>query len=170
MHMIPKEDLLFVGSSYRFVGEDHENVAVSIFLLEAQPGRGAPLHIHECDEIVMVKGMRSRLVVADEIREAVACDIIVVKEQTPHGFLNMGDSVLKQIDIHESPFFKQENLQSTEVSRRANPPCARERDRRAARLYTGRHWSTAALPSRRYGRRFGQLASSRNYSPCEPRM
>jgi mannose-6-phosphate isomerase-like protein (cupin superfamily) len=124
MYAIRKTDLPLIGSSYNFVGADHENVAVSIFLLEAQPGRGAPLHVHEYDEIVLIQEGLSRFVVADEIREAAAGDILVIKAHTPHGFVNIGDQVLKQVDIHTSPRFQQQNLEPTEVSIKAGLPKA----------------------------------------------
>lgn len=125
MCAIRKTDLPLIGSSYNFVGADHENVAVSIYLLEAQPGRGAPLHIHEYDEIVLVQEGRSRFVVGDEIREAVAGDIVVVKAHTPHGFVNIGDQALRQVDIHVSPRFQQQNLDPTETSIQAGLPVNR---------------------------------------------
>jgi mannose-6-phosphate isomerase-like protein (cupin superfamily) len=119
MYAIRKTDLPLIGSSYNFVGADHQNVGVSIFLLEAQPGRGAPLHMHEYDEVIIVLEGRARFVAGDEIRETSAGDIVVVKAHTPHGFVNIGDQVLKQIDVHHSPRFKQENLEPTETSMKA---------------------------------------------------
>lgn len=112
----------FIGSSYHFVGADQGNVSVSMFLVEAQPGRGAPLHIHDYDEILMTQEGRARLVVGDEIREAVSGDIVVIKARTPHGFVNIGEGILRQIDIHVSPWFKQQNLEPTEASREAMLP------------------------------------------------
>jgi len=111
-----------IGSSYNFVGEDQGDVAVSMFLVEAAPGHGAPLHIHEYDEIVLVQEGQSRLVIGDVIREARAGDILVIKARTPHGFINAGSGVLKQLDIHVSPRFKQELVDPTDTSRRAGLP------------------------------------------------
>ena len=37
--VIRTEDLPFIGSSHRFAGSDHGNVAISMFLVEAKPGR-----------------------------------------------------------------------------------------------------------------------------------
>lgn len=122
MHAIRRTDLPFIGSSYNFVGADHGDVAVSMFLVEAKPGRGAPLHMHEYDEIVLVQKGRSRMVIGNEIREATAGDILVIKARTPNGFINIGDDILKQLDIHVSPRFEQQNLQPTELSKRANLP------------------------------------------------
>jgi mannose-6-phosphate isomerase-like protein (cupin superfamily) len=122
MYIVRKTDLPLIGSSYNFVGADHGNVPVSVYLLEAQPGRGAPLHIHEYDEILFMLEGRSRFVAGDEIREVAAEEIIVVKARTPHGFVNIGNEVLKQLDIPDSPVFKQQNLEPTEVSKKAGLP------------------------------------------------
>ena len=122
MRIIRKEDLPRIGSSYNFVGADQDNVSVSMFLVEAEPGRGAPLHIHEYDEIVLVQEGRSRIVIGDTIHEAGPGDILVVKALSPHGFVNVGDGVLKQIDIHVHPRFEQQVVDPTEISRRAGLP------------------------------------------------
>lgn len=122
MHIIRKDALPFIGSSYNFVGADQGDVSVSIFLVEAQPGRGAPLHVHEYDEIAIVQEGRSRFVLGDIIREVVAGEIVVVKAGTPHGFINAGEGILKQVDVHISPRFQQRNLEPTETSRKANLP------------------------------------------------
>jgi len=120
--VIRKEDLPFIGSSYRFAGEDHANVGISIFLVEAKPGHGAPLHCHEYDEIILIQEGISRIVAGDEVREASAGEIIVVKAGTPHGFVNTGSGVLRQTDIHLAPQFKQTNLDPTQTSRAAGLP------------------------------------------------
>jgi mannose-6-phosphate isomerase-like protein (cupin superfamily) len=125
MHAIRREDLPFVGSSYQFAGADQGDVGVSFFLVEAQPGRGAPLHRHGYDEVLVTLEGNGRVVVGDETRETSAGDIVVVKAGTPHGFINCGEVVLRQIDLHVSPRFEQENLEPTEVSLRAGLPVVR---------------------------------------------
>lgn len=122
MLTIRREDLPFAGSSYRFAGVDQGNVAVSFYLVEAKKGRGAPLHRHKYDEIVLVQEGSGRVVVGDETRDTVAGDILIIKAGTPHGFVNTGESTLKQLDIHVSPAFEQENLKPTETSLRAGLP------------------------------------------------
>jgi mannose-6-phosphate isomerase-like protein (cupin superfamily) len=122
MHLVRKEDLPFIGSSYNFVGADNADVAVSMFMIEAKPGRGAPLHTHQYDEIAIVQEGSSRFVAGDEISDTQPGDILVVKAGTPHGFVNTGTGILKQIDIHLSPHFKQTNLDPTDSSRAAGLP------------------------------------------------
>jgi mannose-6-phosphate isomerase-like protein (cupin superfamily) len=121
MHVIKKDDLPRIGSSYNFVGADRD-VDVSIYFVEAEPGRGAPLHRHEYDEIAIIQEGRSRFVSGDAIREAGPGEILIVKAGTPHGFVNIGSEPLKQTDIHLSPRFAQENLDPTEISRSAGLP------------------------------------------------
>ena len=125
MHLIQKENLPFIGSSYNFVGAEQGDVGVSMFLVEAKPGEGAPLHSHDYDEIVIVQEGISRFVIGEEIQDAVAGNILVVKARTPHGFINSGEGLLKQIDIHVNPRFKQQLLEPTEASRKANLPLSR---------------------------------------------
>jgi quercetin dioxygenase-like cupin family protein len=119
MHAIRKEDLPYIGSSYNFVGANQGDVAVSIFFVEAHPGHGAPLHRHKYDEIIIVQDGHSRLVIGDLIKETQPGEIIVIKADTPHGFINIGSTVLKQIDIHLNSRFEQEAVDPTDVSRRA---------------------------------------------------
>jgi mannose-6-phosphate isomerase-like protein (cupin superfamily) len=96
-----------------------------MFLVEAKPGQGAPLHFHDYDEVVIVQEGNSRFVIGDEIHDGVAGNILVVKARTPHGFINSGEGLLNQIDIHVSPRFKQQLLEPTEASRKAKLPLPR---------------------------------------------
>jgi mannose-6-phosphate isomerase-like protein (cupin superfamily) len=122
VHIVRKEELPLIGSSYNFAGAEQGDLDISMFLVEAQPGRGAPLHLHEYDEIILVQDGMSRIVAGEEIHEAGPGDIVVVKAGTPHGFVNAGLGVLKQIDIHVSSRFCQQLLAPTETSRRAGLP------------------------------------------------
>ncbi len=129
-HLVKKEDLPFVGSSHRFVGEDHD-VSVSIFLLEAKPGRGAPLHVHAYDEVLTIQEGRARMVIGDDVFEVGAGYVAVVKAGTPHGVVNAGDGPLKQVDVHMNPRFEQTNLEPTEASIRAGLPIPKEFEKAA---------------------------------------
>jgi mannose-6-phosphate isomerase-like protein (cupin superfamily) len=50
------------------------------------------------------------ITVGDEERKVTAGGIVVIPAHTPHRFVNSGESVLRQIDIHASPRFIQANL------------------------------------------------------------
>ena len=110
MYRIRQQDLPFRGSSYNFVGADHGDVNVSVFLFRGLPGAGPGPHRHPYDEIQFVQEGRGLWVVNGEEFEAGAGDILVIKAGEVHTFTNTGDTALVQLDVHLSPRFIQENL------------------------------------------------------------
>lgn len=122
MEIVRKEELARIGSSWNFAGAEHGGVAISIYLVEAQPGRGAPLHRHDYDEVVIIEEGLARFVAGDSVREAGPGSIISIKAGVAHGFVNAGTGILRQVDIHASSGFAQINLPPTEASRAAGLP------------------------------------------------
>jgi quercetin dioxygenase-like cupin family protein len=110
MHRTRKLDLPFVGISRQFIGADQGDVAVSAFLVDAPPGRGAVPHRHPYDTVAFVLEGRGTWTVGGAEREAGPGDILVVKAGEAHHFTNTGSQVLVLIDIHLGPRFEQENL------------------------------------------------------------
>src|SRR5436853_7012900 len=51
MHHVRQENLPFVGSSHEFVGAEHGDTGVSVFLFHGKPGSGPGPHRHPYDEI-----------------------------------------------------------------------------------------------------------------------
>ena len=84
MSFIDLNQLPFVGMSYEFVGET----------------QGAPFSAY----------IVATITVGDEQREVKAGGIVVIPANTPHRFVNSGDTLLRQIDVHASPRFIQTNL------------------------------------------------------------
>jgi quercetin dioxygenase-like cupin family protein len=89
---------------------DNGDVNVSVFLLNALPGRGPGPHRHPYDEVQFVRSGSGRYVVNGEEFEAGAGDILVIKAGEVHEFKCIGDEPLVQVDVHLSPRFIQENL------------------------------------------------------------
>jgi mannose-6-phosphate isomerase-like protein (cupin superfamily) len=110
MYRVRQEDLPFVGSSHQFVGAENGDVQVSVFLLNALPGKGPGPHRHPYDEVQFVREGRGLWNVNGEEFEAGAGDILVIKAGEIHGFRNTGDVPLVQLDVHLSPRFIQENM------------------------------------------------------------
>jgi len=110
MYRVRQEALPFTGSSHHFVGADNGDVSVSVFLLNALPGRGPGPHRHPYDEIQFIRSGFGRYVVNGEEFEAGAGDILVIKAGEIHEFKCIGDEPLVQVDVHLSPRFIQENL------------------------------------------------------------
>lgn len=110
MHHVREEDLPLIGSSYNFVGADQGDTGVSVYLLNAVPGKGPGPHRHPYDEIQFVRSGRGRWTVNGREFEGRAGDIFVIKAGEIHGFTAIGDEPLVQVDVHLSPRFIQENL------------------------------------------------------------
>ena len=109
MSFISLEQLPFVGMSYEFVGET-QGAPFSAYIVKAGPGQGPPLHKHPYVEVAFTLEGRATITVGDEQREVKPGDIVVIPANTPHRFVNSGNTVLRQIDIHASPRFIQTNL------------------------------------------------------------
>jgi quercetin dioxygenase-like cupin family protein len=109
MSFLNLEQLPFVGMSHQFVGETH-GAPLSIYFVSASPGRGPVLHTHPYVEVTIVQEGRANITVGAEQREAKAGDIVVIPANTPHRFVNSGDTTLRQIDIHASPNFIQTSV------------------------------------------------------------
>jgi quercetin dioxygenase-like cupin family protein len=103
------EQLPFVGMSYEFIGEK-ERAPFSAYIVKAKPGQGPPLHKHPYVEVAVTIEGAATITVGDETREVKAGGIVVIPANTPHRFVNSGDTSLRQIDIHASPTFIQTNL------------------------------------------------------------
>lgn len=98
------------GSSHNFVGADHGDVNVSVFLFNGIPGAGPGPHRHPYDEIQFIQSGRGLYKVNGEEFEAGAGDILVIKAGEIHEFKCVGEENLVQLDVHLSARFVQENL------------------------------------------------------------
>jgi quercetin dioxygenase-like cupin family protein len=104
------EQLPFAGMSHEFVGES-QGAPISAYIVKAKQGQGPPLHTHPYVEVIFMVEGTATVIVGDETREAKAGGIVVIPANTPHRFVNSGDKILHQIDVHASPTFIQTNLE-----------------------------------------------------------
>jgi len=104
------QQLPFQGMSFEFVGEK-EGAPISAYIVNAKPGQGPPLHTHPYVEVIFMLEGCAKLTIGEETREVNAGAIAVVPANTAHRFVNSGETVLRQIDIHASPKFIQTNLE-----------------------------------------------------------
>jgi quercetin dioxygenase-like cupin family protein len=109
MSFISLEQLPLVGMSHEFVGETH-GAPFSAYIVNAKPGQGPPLHTHPYVEVAFTLEGCAIITVGQEEREVKAGGIVIIPAETPHRFVNSGDTMLRQIDIHASPRFIQTNL------------------------------------------------------------
>jgi mannose-6-phosphate isomerase-like protein (cupin superfamily) len=109
MSFLNLDQLPFVGMSHEFVGET-QNAPFSAYIVNANPGQGPPLHTHPYLEVAFTIEGHATIAVGEEQHEAKAGSIVVIPPNTPHRFVNTGNTPLRQIDIHASPRFIQTNL------------------------------------------------------------
>ena len=109
MAFLTLDQLPFVGMSYEFHGEK-QRAPFSAYIVEAKPGQGPPLHTHPYVEVAFTIEGRATITVGNETREVQSGGIVVIPANTPHRFVNTGETTLRQIDIHASPRFIQTNL------------------------------------------------------------
>jgi quercetin dioxygenase-like cupin family protein len=109
MSFLNLEQLPFVGMSYEFHGEKHD-APFSAYIVKARPGQGPPLHTHPYVEVAFTIEGCATLTLGNETREVKAGGIVVIPANTPHRFVNSGDTTLPQIDVHASPKFIQTNI------------------------------------------------------------
>jgi quercetin dioxygenase-like cupin family protein len=109
MSFLNLKQLPFEGMSYEFVGENHD-APISAYIVNAKQGQGPPLHTHPYVEVIFMLEGSATVTIGDETHEVKAGGIAVVPANTPHRFVNAGNTLLRQIDIHASPKFIQTNL------------------------------------------------------------
>ncbi len=94
-----------------FVGEKHGGVGACVLYVDAKPGDGPRLHRHPYAEILIVLEGTSTFTDGATTIEVGPGHMAVVDAGQAHGFVNRGQSILRQIDIHLSPRFITEWLE-----------------------------------------------------------
>ncbi len=84
MLRLRQSELPYRGSSYNFVGADHGDVGVSVFLFRGKPGSGPGPHRHPYDEIQFIQSGRGRWTVEGKTFEAGGGDVLVIKAGEVH--------------------------------------------------------------------------------------
>ena len=103
-----KETEAWVG---RVIGKDIGADATLLFFSSVRIGAGPPLHVHEYDEIFIIRQGRAMFTVGESEFEAEAGDIVFGPAGVPHKFRNLGPGLLETTDIHLSDHFAQIDLE-----------------------------------------------------------
>lgn len=85
-------------------------IPVSIFVTEHERGEGPALHVHPYPEVFVVQNGTAVFTAGDEELTVAAGHIVVVPEQTPHGFKAASDDTLRVVSVHPSPTVRQTDL------------------------------------------------------------
>ena len=90
--------------------EGREQAPVSIFVTKYERGQGPDLHTHPYPEVFVVETGTATFTAGDEQLTVEAGHIVVVPEETVHGFKGAGDDTLRVVSVHPSPTVQQTNL------------------------------------------------------------
>ena len=107
---IPFEDIPGGERARKFEGREHGS-SVSFFLSHHAPGEGPNLHRHPYEETFILLEGTTTFTVDGETIEAEPGAVVIVPPDTPHKFVNSGDTRLKQVSIHPEPEMEQEWLE-----------------------------------------------------------
>lgn len=82
---------------YQAEGKNHGMNDMSFVITETQPGGGPPLHVHPTEEAHVVLSGTVTYYIADSVFTVSAPYIVHIPPNTPHTFMNSGDTVLNLI-------------------------------------------------------------------------
>ena len=106
--VVPIADLRRSATAALFEGGDQ--APVSIFVTEYARGQGPDLHVHPYPEVFVVETGTAVFTAGDEKLSVEGGSVVVVPEETPHGFKCAGDDTLRVVSVHPSPGVIQTNL------------------------------------------------------------
>ncbi len=94
----------------QFIGADHGDLPISLFLVDAPGGSGPKLHRHPYPEIFVVEGGQAEFQVADAHLTARAGNILIAPAGAAHRFTSVGPEKLRLTAIHIAPMMATEWL------------------------------------------------------------
>lgn len=100
----------------RVEGVDIDAKATVLFFATKDVGAGPRLHVHDYDEMFVVRTGRALFTVGDRKIEAAEGAVLMAPANVPHKFENLGPGLLETIDIHLNDRFVQTDLEDPETS------------------------------------------------------
>lgn len=84
---------------YQAEGKNHGINSMSFVITETAPGGGPPLHVHPTEEAHVVLSGTVTYFIDDSIFTVTAPYIVNIPSNTPHTFMNSGDTVLNLVGV-----------------------------------------------------------------------
>jgi mannose-6-phosphate isomerase-like protein (cupin superfamily) len=103
--ILNKDELPHDGNTYEFEGYQYGETHLSFLWVDLPPGGGPRLHCHPYEEVFLVQEGQATFTIGSTSLEVKAGHIVIVPQGLPHAFINSGEGRLRQIDIHCSPQF-----------------------------------------------------------------
>lgn len=101
----------------RIEGADLGTNVTVLFYSTDKVGAGPKLHVHDYDELFIVREGRALFTVGERKIEAGVGDVLFAPARIPHKFHNMGPGRLETTDIHLSDRFVQAMIDDPDVER-----------------------------------------------------
>jgi mannose-6-phosphate isomerase-like protein (cupin superfamily) len=84
----------------RFIGADHGDLPISLFLVDDGPGFGPRLHRHPYPELFILHAGQAEFEIHDAVLLAKAGDILIAPAGAAHRFTSTGSGQLRMTAIH----------------------------------------------------------------------
>jgi mannose-6-phosphate isomerase-like protein (cupin superfamily) len=107
---IPFTDLPGSERARRFEGKEH-GANVSFFISNHATGEGPRLHRHPYEETFILLAGEATFTIGDVSLNPEPGHVLIVPPDTPHKFVNSGETRLQQVSIHSAPEMVQEDLE-----------------------------------------------------------
>lgn len=99
-----------------FQGEDIGTDVTVLFYVTDKLGEGPRWHVHQYDEIFIVRSGNALFTIGEKKIEAKAGNILLDPAEIPHKFHNIGPGSLETTDIHLSRRWIQTDLEDPELT------------------------------------------------------
>ena len=115
--MLAADDWLTSRSPWHgfFEGVDIGTNITVLYFTQEHVGDGPGLHVHDYEEIFIIRRGSARFTIGERVIEAGEGDVVVGTANVPHKFENIGPGPLESIDIHMSPRWVQVDLDDPEA-------------------------------------------------------
>jgi quercetin dioxygenase-like cupin family protein len=98
--LIPRNQLLGPPTGQQFVGADHGDIPISLFLVDARPGTGPELHRHPYPEVFILHAGQADFQIGATHLTASAGDVVIAPAGNAHRLTSIGNGQLRLTAIH----------------------------------------------------------------------
>ncbi len=103
-------------AAHTFIGADHDDVPISLFIIDRPPGSGPALHRHPYPEVFVVHAGQAEFEVDGERVRAGAGDVAIAPTGAAHRFVNVGTEPLRMTAINTAARMQTEWLEPQPAS------------------------------------------------------
>lgn len=114
--LIRRSELPGPPTGRQFVGADHGDIPISLFLVDAPFATGPELHRHPYPEVFIVDAGQADFQIEDTHLTVTAGDIVIAPAGAAHRFTSSGDEHLRLTAIHTASTMDTERLTALPIA------------------------------------------------------